>query len=99
MPRNVRLDPFRIRRYLFRRSFRPPQQGAHMRKLKLSLENLAVETFDPEKPAENARGTVHARNSWYATNEEYSCDYVETCGHWHTCYIDCTMLCTREMPC
>jgi hypothetical protein len=70
-----------------------------MRKLKLSLENLAVETFTPEKPAANARGTVHARNSWYATNEEYSCDYVETCGHWHTCYIDCTMLCTREMPC
>ena len=65
-----------------------------MRKLKLSLENLAVETFTTEKPGGKARGTVHARESFYETWEEYSCAYVETCANWRTCYIDCTMDCT-----
>lgn len=65
-----------------------------MGKLKLSLENLAVETFTTEKPGATARGTVHARESFYETWEEYSCAYVETCANWRTCYIDCTMDCT-----
>ncbi len=68
-----------------------------MAKLKLSLENLAVESFAAEKPAADARGTVHGQDSFYETWEDYSCQYVETCGNWRTCYIDCTMdLCTRR---
>jgi hypothetical protein len=55
-----------------------------MGKLKLSLEQLAVETFATDKPAAVARGTVHARQESYA----------ETCENWQTCYMDCTMDCT-----
>jgi len=71
-----------------------------MGKLKLSLEDLAVETFTTGKPEANARGTVHARESFYETWEEHSCAHVETCGNWHTCYIDCTMICSfHGSPC
>ncbi len=66
-----------------------------MRKLKLSLEHLAVETFPTAHPKADARGTVHAReDSAYETWEAYSCVYAETCAHWETCYMDCTMDCS-----
>jgi hypothetical protein len=66
-----------------------------MAKLKLSLESLAVESFDVKKPAADVRGTVHGQEgSFYETWEAYSCQYVETCANWQTCYIDCTMDCS-----
>jgi hypothetical protein len=55
-----------------------------MGKLKLTLEQLAVETFATREQAAVARGTVHARQE----------SYFETCENWRTCYIDCTMDCT-----
>jgi hypothetical protein len=74
-------------------------KAAHMGKLKLSLEDLAVETFATARMEATARGTVHARASWYETWEDYSCQYVETCANWRTCYIDCTMDCTFRWNC
>ncbi len=71
-----------------------------MAKLKLSLEDLAVETFAVPQTKAAARGTVHAREaSFYETWEDYSCAYVETCANWRTCYIDCTMDCTFRWEC
>lgn len=70
-----------------------------MGKLKLSVEDLAVETFASEEPRAGGRGTVHAHDSFYETWEDYSCAYVETCGNWRTCYIDCTMDCTFRWNC
>jgi hypothetical protein len=68
---------------------------AYMGKLKLSVEQLAVETFATDKPAAVSRGTVHARqeSSW-ETCAGYTCFYAETCQNWRTCYMDCTMDCT-----
>lgn len=66
-----------------------------MAKLKLSLEHLAVESFDSVKPAASARGTVRAReDTGNETCAGYTCFYAETCQHWETCYMDCTMDCT-----
>ncbi|HEX2081526.1 MAG TPA: hypothetical protein VHG08_27730 [Longimicrobium sp.] len=66
-----------------------------MGKLKLTLENLAVESFAVEKPAADVRGTVRGQEgSHYETWEAYSCQYVETCQNWRTCYMDCTMDCS-----
>jgi hypothetical protein len=66
-----------------------------MRKLKLSLEQLAVESFASEEPAADARGTVHGhQDTNYETCAGYTCAYAETCQHWQTCYMDCTMDCT-----
>lgn len=71
-----------------------------MRKLKLSLEHLAVETFAAQAPRADTRGTVHAREeSHYETWEGYSCVYAETCQHWDTCYQDCSMDCTFRPKC
>lgn len=71
-----------------------------MGKLKLSLEQLAVETFATREPRPDARGTVHAReDSAYETWEEYTCVYAYTCAHWDTCYMDCTMDCTFRPKC
>jgi hypothetical protein len=70
-----------------------------MGKLKLSLEQLTVETFSTERREADARGTVHAQESFYETWEAYSCEYAETCAHWNTCYIDCTMDCTFRPRC
>jgi hypothetical protein len=71
-----------------------------MGKLKLSLEHLAVETFTTEKPAADARGTVHARESFYETWEDPTCGQDHTCANWNTCNIDCTMLCSfHGWPC
>jgi len=71
-----------------------------MGKLKLSLEQLSVESFaSAERPAET-RGTVRGQqeSSW-ETCAGYTCVYVETCQHWHTCYMDCTMDCTLGPRC
>lgn len=55
-----------------------------MRKLKLDLEELAVDSFDTRAEDGDARGTVRAHESEgggcnYATYEYVSCDYSD-CG-------------------
>jgi len=67
-----------------------------MGKLKLSLENLSVESFATAEAAAAARGTVRAHDDsgWYDTWEPNTCQHGETCAQWHTCYIDCTMDCS-----
>ena len=72
-----------------------------MAKLKLCLEQLAVESFESVGPAADARGTVHGQE---ATEVETcggypTCFYAETCENWPTCYIDCTMDCTFHPRC
>lgn len=50
-----------------------------MRKKKLVLDELAVESFTPAaEPAE--RGTVHAHDSGPITDECYSCGVYTGCG-------------------
>jgi hypothetical protein len=75
-------------------------QEAHMGKLKLSLEQLAVESFASAEPAAEARGTVRGQqeSSW-ETCAGYTCVYAETCQNWPTCYMDCTMDCTFRPRC
>jgi len=73
-----------------------------MGKLKLSLEQLAVESFASVEPAADPRGTVRGQQeSGWETCGEYTCVYAETCQHWETCYMDCTMLCSMQpgKPC
>jgi hypothetical protein len=70
-----------------------------MSKLKLSLEQLAVESFASVETAD-ARGTVRGQQaSGYETCGEYTCFYVETCQNWPSCYMDCTMDCTLRPKC
>ena len=65
-----------------------------MGKLKLSLEQLAVESFASEEPAAEKRGTVRGQQeSGPETCGEYIC-YAGTGEHQDTCYMDCTMLCS-----
>ena len=67
-----------------------------MRKLRLHLDELAVESFDTAKTPADARGTVHA-NSAYNTCQwscqcettheptgygQETCDGYQTCGVW-----------------
>ena len=71
-----------------------------MGKLKLSLEQLAVESFASEEPAAKARGTVRGQQeSGWETCGEYTCAYAETCQNWPSCYMDCTMDCTFRPRC
>jgi hypothetical protein len=64
-----------------------------MDKLKLSLEQLAVESFASEEPAAEKRGTVRGQESNPQTCGEYVC-YAGTEEPQDTCYMDCTMLCS-----
>jgi hypothetical protein len=50
-----------------------------MKKMKLALDDLAVETFAPAEPPEN-RGTVHAHDSGPYTDECLSCGVYTGCG-------------------
>ena len=61
-----------------------------MRKLKLSLESLAVDTFEPEPAGKEGRGTVRA---YVPTNPNaHTCDpLVGTCFGF-TCFRTC--ICT-----
>jgi hypothetical protein len=52
-----------------------------MRKMKLSLDDLTVESFTPAEEAER-RGTVHARDSGPFTDECQSCGVYTGCGAW-----------------
>jgi hypothetical protein len=71
-----------------------------MSKLKLSLEQLAVESFASVETAD-ARGTVRGQEDteWETCGFNYSCANVETCGNWATCYMDCTMDCSFRPHC
>jgi adenine C2-methylase RlmN of 23S rRNA A2503 and tRNA A37 len=55
-----------------------------MRKLKLDVEELTVESFAPERPHLADRGTVHAHD--------------HTRGH-NTCYFSCQVGCTADVSC
>jgi hypothetical protein len=62
-----------------------------MRKLKLDVESLAVQTFETAKRDER-KGTVHARDSWETTGGPYFCpaycentEQRQTCGVGDTC--------------
>lgn len=60
-----------------------------MKKMKLALDDLAVESFAPADGAES-RGTVQARDSAWHTDECYSCGVYTGC--------DFTG-CESEFPC
>jgi hypothetical protein len=55
-----------------------------MRKLKLDVQSLRVESFAPDSAHEVRGGTVHAHN--------------HTRGH-NTCYFSCPLGCTLDMSC
>jgi len=64
-----------------------------MRKLKLDLESLVVQTFETAEGDER-KGTVHARDSWESTGGPYFCpaDCVptdNTCGVGDSCGRGC----------
>jgi len=72
-----------------------------MSKLKLFLEQLAVESFASVEPAAAARGTVRGQEDteWETCGFNYSCVYAETCQNWPSCYMDCTMDCSFRPHC
>lgn len=71
-----------------------------MGKLKLVLEQLAVESFACAEPAAGGRGTVRGQeDTEFETCAGYTCAYAETCQNWPTCYMDCTMDCTFHPRC
>lgn len=55
-----------------------------MRKLKLDVERLTVESFTPESARDGFGGTVHA--------------HVHTRGH-DSCYFSCQLGCTYQESC
>lgn len=63
-----------------------------MTKLRLRMEDLAVESFD-SSPARPQRGTVMGQETWYPTEctcqGQYTC--VESCPQtcWETCDATC----------
>jgi hypothetical protein len=63
---------------------------------KLTLESLAVESFETAAAATPARGTVdaHAKPPKPTTLQTYN---VDICGD--TMYFDCTLGCTVETNC
>jgi hypothetical protein len=72
-----------------------------MRKLKLDMDALRVETFRPDTDRDGARGTVHARGETDAA----SCPHTgfpcyETHYNWYTCGVSCLDEChlTGCMP-
>jgi len=70
-----------------------------MRKLKLEIDALAVESFDTAHPGDS-RGTVAGNATVFGTGGCYSCDLsrcVETCGDSCDNSLDyCTCACTDD---
>jgi hypothetical protein len=57
-----------------------------MKKRKLNLENIAVESFETEHGTGTLRGTVHGHASVYCSqNPDRTCD-AATCGE-YTCHF------------
>ncbi|HEX8906907.1 MAG TPA: hypothetical protein VF771_18800 [Longimicrobiaceae bacterium] len=82
-----------------------------MQKLRLDVDTLQVESFDPEAAAA-ARGTAFAHDSGYTPDDPCyaSYDYVvdtclltcgSTCGNQNTCWDTCGASCggTCGLPC
>ena len=74
-----------------------------MRKLKLELDELRVDSFDTERRPQVTRGTVRAAHETYVPLTIFllptngTCYVAETC----TCYWECTGgadLCTADCP-
>lgn len=67
-----------------------------MRKLKLDLDALEIESFETDETAE-ARGTVEGRNpppvQTEATCGQYTCGNEYTCAQWYTCANTCADSC------
>ena len=49
-------------------------------KLKLNLEQLRVDSFEPEAAEGEGRGTVVGQDSWIETRYDYTCRGYGTCG-------------------
>jgi hypothetical protein len=69
-----------------------------MRKLKLELDTLRVESFTPRGQSAGARGTVRAQlyvtfDPWQACSEPASQYCQETDYHWNTCGESCVNMC------
>ena len=63
-----------------------------MKKLKLEIETLVVESFSMDALEED-RGTVLAHSGGSCnTYNHYTCAEFETCGAQFSCYIQCTNL-------
>lgn len=58
-----------------------------MRKLKLDVENVTVESFAPESARGEPGGTVRAH------------DFDHTRGGHNTCYFSCAAGCTADLSC
>jgi len=69
-----------------------------MRKLKLEVDALEVESFAPAAGAREERGTVHAREPTYFC-ESWEMDCTANVN-WYTCGVSCVNMCyhTREVP-
>lgn len=69
-----------------------------MKKLRLKLEELAVDSFDTDAP-EPAKGTVEGRAQYtvYRQTDEQGCSMWHSCGYtWCTCGDNaqtCNFLC------
>lgn len=72
-----------------------------MKKIRLDLEALAVETFDPAAPAGADEGTVFAQASGKETCDILICNSLDSgCGG--TCFNSCPpscMSCYGEISC
>jgi hypothetical protein len=69
----------------FRGIHRPLNREFEMRKLKLDVQNLRVESFAAVAAPEARGGTVHAHN--------------HTRGGHPSCYFSCQLDCTLDMSC
>lgn len=72
-----------------------------MRKTKLSLDTLQVETFEPDAAAVSPRGTVHAHEFTQVTSFCQGCTRAPTCDA--ACSTDAHQVCyepqTRDPNC
>lgn len=70
-----------------------------MRKLRLNVETLEVESFAPREDAEGAKGTVQAQSfvtevpGAGACSDPASQYCQETDYHWQTCGVSCWYAC------
>lgn len=65
-----------------------------MKKLRLDLEELAVESFDTDR-ADEQKGTVeaHAKYTVYCQTDELGCSGWDSCGYtWCSCEMTCNQI-------
>jgi len=69
-----------------------------MRKLKLGLEELRVDSFDTGAAGEG-RGTVHGHVSQFCTRGPVTCDVGYTCDGGYTCAGDTCVVLSCDGAC